>query len=548
MFSIRSFGTDVAAGVSVACVALPLNLALAIAAGLPPAAGLIAGVVAGIVAGMLGGAKLQISGPEAAIVPIVLLIVDRHGPSGLFVAGFLAGLFQIALGLAKVGRVVRYVPVPVVRGFTAGIGLLIIAGQIPRWLGMPAEVRSVSAIARGEALLGATRSSAALVGLAVMAALLLLPRVDKRIPAALLGLVVVSVAVTWFGLDMALVGAIPSSLPMPALPAFSSVDLSALLPDALSLALLASMGSLLSAAAVDGMVRGEKHNSDQELCAQGIANIAASLVGGMPIMGAVVRSTVAIEMGARTRLASVAHAGLLLAAMSIAAAAVAKVPIAALAGILLVVGVRLVNVPEIIKMWRASRADALLLIATTAAIVLTDFLVGVAIGLALSLAVFVQRHPQATIEIERVSPSDVPAPLLGVRAESAPDVAVARLEGSMLFASSTSLDELIDRPKQPRYLVLDVAEVPFIDFTGLRHITDAVEMLRRRGCETMLVGANDAVRTFIERAGVMKLFIGERLFHEVDEAIANVAALPRPAIAIARNGVLPAALREPQWG
>ncbi len=528
MLSIRTFGSDIAAGLSVACVALPLNLALAMAAGLPASAGLVAGVVAGVVAGLLGGARLQISGPEAALVPLSLLIVERHGAAGLLGATLIAGLFQILLGIARVGRVVRFVPVPVVRGFTAGIGLLIIASQIPRWLGLPTEIRSVSTLATSSSLFADVRPTAMVMGVLVMAALLLLPRIDKRIPASLVGLIAVTAAAAYLRLDLAFVGAIPSSLPAPTVPPLASFDLHALVPDALSLALLASLGSLLSAAAVDGIVRGKKHNSDQELCAQGIANITSSLVGGMPVMGAIVRSSVSVEMGGRTRLASVAHAGLLFAAMSIAAPLVARIPTAALAAILLVVGVRLCNIPELFKLWRASRADAILLIATAGAIIATNFILGVAIGMALSLALFVQKHPQPKAALELVPSSSVPASLSGTTTtDEPPMVAVVRVQGSMLFATDASLDAIVDASPLPRYLVLDLEDVPGVDFTGLRRITDLVEMLRSRGCETLLSGANKTVRELMQRSGASKLFASAKSFDGIEEAVAGIASLPR---------------------
>jgi sulfate permease, SulP family len=357
MGSRETLGQDVTSALTVACVALPLNLALAVASGLPASVGLISGAIAGVVAGLFGGSRLQVSGPEAALVPIVLLLVQRHGIKGMIVATLLCGLIQILLGVLRVGRLAKLLPGPVVRGFMAGIGLILLDRQTPRLLGLPKTVTSLSSLLT-EGGAWAWHWAGIALGLLVMVCMVGLPKLHRRMPAVLLGIIIATVLGALLGPELARVGSLPAGLPPLRLPSFEGVDWSALLPDALMLALLASLGSLMSASALDQLPGLEEQQSDhdQELVAQGMANLASSLFGGMPVMGAIVRSSVSVQSGARTRAASVLHALLLLGVCLMAGPLVARVPIAALAGILMVVGVRLLDLPGVRAQWKQERA------------------------------------------------------------------------------------------------------------------------------------------------------------------------------------------------
>ncbi|MFT3765408.1 MAG: SulP family inorganic anion transporter [Minicystis sp.] len=405
MFSADTLGRDLFAGVTVVCVALPLNLALALASGVPAGVGIITAVVAGLTAALLGGARLQFTGPEAALVPVTAEIVRIHGLAGLAVAVMIAGLAQIALGMLRVGRVAKRVPIPVMQGFTAGIGLLILARQIPRFLGLPGGVRSISDLAVRPDHLASVHWIGVAVGAVMIAAMVLLPRLHRAIPAVLVGLVFVTAAVCFAELDVARVGALPASLPAPSWPSFGGVNLVALAPSIATLVVLASLGSLLSATSIDALTGAsgkEASDLDQELVAQGLANMVSALFGGLPVMGAIVRATVAVDAGARTRAAPMAHALLLLAAMLGASAVLATIPIAALAGILLVVGVRLLGLGKLRAMWAGARTNACVVIVTAVAIVATNFLAGVALGLLLVLAVKLTEGARASQPVRRV--------------------------------------------------------------------------------------------------------------------------------------------------
>jgi SulP family sulfate permease len=537
MLSSKTLAADLAAGVTVACVALPLNLALALASGVPAGVGVVTAVIAGTVAALTGGSRLAVTGPAAAMAPLAFEIVQRHGARGLVVAAFLAGLVQVTLGVARVGRLVQAIPASVVTGFMSGIGLLIIGGQIPRLLGLAPSIRSVSAVVKNTALLHDVNFAAVAIGLFVLAVTVLLPKLSKRIPAALIALVVVSAFAVLMGVDVRAVGAIPRGIPAPSLPAFGSVNLVALLPEALAMAALASAESLLSAVVVDSMAKTPRHSSDQELVGQGLANIASSLFGGLPVTGVIVRSSVAVQSGGRTRMTPLTHAITLLVMMVAAAPLVARVPIAALAGVLLAVGVRLVDWKQLRHIWRISRFEAVVFVATMLGIVFTDFIDGVMIGLVLAFVQFAHRHRALQIDVDE-NPCDEPGEvgvLLDASTEARPKTAVVRVAGPIFFVSHAGLDSIADRESLPPYLVLDLAGVPSIDVTGCETLVNLANALKARKTRMLVARATPDVRIALERGSVVPHTFDQRLHESVADAIRVAAAGPNPQPALTRR-------------
>lgn len=533
MASGRTLGLDLAAGVSVACVGLPLNLALALACGLPAGVGLVTGVVAGLVASTFSGSRLQVTGPEAALVPLMIPIVLQFGHQGLIVATFGAGLLQIALGLLRVGRVARLMPVPVVGGFMAGIGLILFGTQFPRALGLPEELSSITALFGSGEWIGQVVPADVLLGAITIGVMVLLPRFNRTIPAVLVALVVVTALAWGAGWNIHQVGELPRGLPTPQLPDFGAVSLTALLPAILSLTVLASLGSLLSMTALDSLLEklGRPQNSshDQELVAQGLANVVAALIGGMPVMGAIVRSSVAVQGGARTRATPMIQAVVLLLAILVAAPVVAHVPVAALAGILLVVGVRLVNVGGILTMWKHAKISAGILLATAVAILATDFLAGVAAGLVLALVIYLRRYGKLGIEQQALwipTHGGEPRRLRMIDArqnDESPEVALARIVGPILFLNHSRLQEVIANPPWPKYLLLDLTHVPMVDGSGLSALTDLGEFLAGRGVQTVICGAARDVRGSLERGGVLTRFGETEVFPTAADALQEIA-------------------------
>jgi SulP family sulfate permease len=521
MISPASLPGDLSAGLTVALVALPLNVALAIASGVPASLGITTAVVAGAVAAMTGGSHLAVTGPAAAMVPLCFEIVQRHGIAGLIVAGFLCGLFQVILGVARIGRLVQSIPVSVVAGFMSGIGLLILGGQLPRLMGLPGDIKSIGKIAHQPSLLGQVNLTAVVIGVGVLAAMILLPRINKKIPAALIALAVVTTGVVLMSLKLPDVGAIPRVLPTPRLPPFFSVDIVALLPEALALTALASVESLLSAVSVDAMAKTPRHSSDQELVGQGLANMVSALFGGLPVTGVIVRSSVAVQAGGKTRMTPLSHSAALFLIMVAAAPVVARVPIAALAGLLVFIGLRLLEWRELRKMWKISRFEAFVFVATMLGIVLSDFIDGVLIGIVLSLVHFA--HTQRALGVSSVTldEPEVVARLLGT-ADERPGIGVVRIEGPIFFVSHTGLEELAARAELPPYLVFDLAGVPLIDVTGLETLRAQIERMRERGTNVLIARAAGPVQQRLLLGKVPALLFGERTFDTVNEAIRAV--------------------------
>jgi len=479
MLAPRALAPNLAAGLTVTLIALPLNLALAIAVGLPPSVGLITGAIAGLVGGFFGGSRFAITGPEIALAPITFEIVSRYGVTGLIAVTFMAGVLQVALGLFRVGGLVRAIPVPVVGGFLAAVGLLVFDAQIPRLLGLPSDVSLLSDV-RSLDIVRRIDSSALALGVLVVLAMLLLPRLSKRVPAPLAALSLAVVAMAVFGLELAAVPPIAAVWPTPMLPAFGQVDLLALLPEALALALLASIDTLLCAVSTDTLSGGERTRTDQELCAQGLANMASACFGGMPVAAAVVRSVAAVEAGASTRLASITQSLLLGVVLLAAGSLVSYVPLVSLAGILLVVGFRLIQWRLLAAMWRMARFEALVFIVTAAGILLTDFVFGVAIGVVAALAHFARqqgsalrakplpRAPKAVVQEVVLPPIDSKAPTI-------------RLEGPLFFGSQTNIDSTILGVGATNEVLVDVSQVSTVDVSGATALADALKRLASTG-------------------------------------------------------------------
>ncbi|RKG71771.1 SulP family inorganic anion transporter [Corallococcus sp. CA054B] len=494
MVKPSSLPADAAAGLSVACVALPLNVALATAAGLPASVGLVSGVVAGIVGGLLSGSRYQVTGPEAALLPMAAAIVAVHGATGLAIATVLAGVMQVALGLVRAGRFARLIPRPVVMGFTVGIGLLLLNTQLPRLFAV--EDTHTNAVALvlertwGERIGWLGVAAGALTALAMVG----LPRVHKRIPAVLVGLTIGTVLMVSLGAGYDAVGALPRSLPMPTLPSFEGVYFASLLPAALGLALLASLGSLLATSSLDALTGATTHSDlDQDLVAQGLANIAAGVFGGFPVMGAIVRASASIQAGARTRAASVLHALWLFVAMALLAPLVARIPIAALTAILLVVGVRLLNLEGLVAMWNQSKSTLGVVLVTALGIAMFNVFVGIGAGLALASLLYVRRHGALRLEVQRVEDASQLQRGLHMQAPEAPnapealDLQVARVDGPILFINHLKLYDLVEGPPWAKLVVIDLARVSLVDAAGVATLQYLAEFLAVRGSHLALV-------------------------------------------------------------
>ena len=535
-----------AAGLAAACVAVPLNVALALACGVPASVGLSTGIVAGMVAAWFGGARLQITGPEAALVPISAEIVRNHGAAGLALSALACGLIQIALGALRVGRAARLVPHSVVLGFTGGIGLWLLNRQAPRVLGNHDE--SLSAVLTGLRL-PPVQVEALMIGAVVVVCMVLVPKLRIGIPGVLVGIVLATLLGTQLGANTEVVGELPSKLPAITLPVFQGLDLIGLAPLVLALVVVSSLGSLMAASALDSLTQAKGESTsdpDQELIAQGLANAAAGLVGGMPVMGAIVRSTVAVDAGARTRAAPVYQALWLAAAVLVGGPAIAVVPLVALGAVLTVVGYRLLNVKAFAMMWRSSQSEALIATVTAIATVTMGFLQGIVLGLALAGIVRLVRASR--VQIDRMAIDSFDAGASGGGAPSSrpaiPEISLVRVRGPLTFLSQTQLFPLLEGPPWPRYIVIDLAGVPFADAGGLNELKYLAEFFQIRGTKVALAKVPSNIAQSIRQSRLYKHFLGETAYPTVDDALAVIARLqgrlvgdtaPQPASGTSRS-------------
>nr|WP_233527436.1 SulP family inorganic anion transporter [Micromonospora craniellae] len=485
----RSPRRDLLAGLTVAVVALPLALAFGVASGLGAEAGIVTAVVAGAVAAIFGGSNLQVSGPTGAMTVVLLPVVQRFGPQGVLMVGVLAGLILIALALARLGRYVRYLPTPVIEGFTAGIAVVIALQQVPAMVGVSdAHGEKVWAVA-ADAVARFTvnpQPAALTVALAVAALMLLGGRWLPTVPFSLLGIATITILAELLPVDLVRVGALPQTLPTPSLEFLDLGVVGTLLPSAIAVAALAALESLLSATVADGMTVGQQHDPDRELFGQGLANLASPIFGGIPATAAIARTAVNVRAGASSKLAAFTHAVALCVIVLAAAPLVSRVPLAALAGVLLATTIRMVEASSLRALLRATRADAVVLILTFAVTVIWDLVSAVAVGLGVA-AVLALRAVARSARLERV-PLDPGEHSAEEHALFAEHIVAYRLDGPLFFAAAHTFLLELTEVADVRVVILRMSRVSTIDATGAQVLGDAISRLRGRGITVLLSG------------------------------------------------------------
>jgi SulP family sulfate permease len=505
---------DALSGVIVGIVALPLAIAFAIASGVRPEQGLATAIVAGFLISALGGSRVQIGGPTGAFVVIVYGIVARHGVEGLAVATLLAGLLLIAMGLARLGTVIQFVPYPVTVGFTSGIALIIATSQLRDLLGL--DLASVPAHfvdqLRAYAAHAASLQPAALaIGLLSVLVTVLWPRITPRIPGSLVAIVLATALVHGFGLPVETIadrfGEIRAALPAPKLPAISWEMIPELFPDAVSIALLGAIESLLSAVVADGMA-GTRHRPNMELLAQGVANLASPLFGGIPATGAIARTATNVKNGGRTPIAGMVHAATLLVIATFLGSAAGLIPLAALAGILLVVAWNMSEWRVFAHLFRSPRSDVVVLLVTFGLTVLVDLSVAIQTGMVLAAFLFMRRMalisdagPMRRALREEEEPDD---PDAVARLDVPAGVEVFEVYGALFFGAASKFKDAVRRVERPpRVLILRMRHVLAIDASGLRVLEDLLDKTRRDGTVLVLSGVHAQPLTALERAGLL---------------------------------------------
>lgn len=497
-YGLADLRADALAGLTVAIVALPLSMAIAIASGVGPERGLYTAIVGGFLVSALGGSRYQIGGPAGAFIVLVAACVTATGVQGLILATILSGVILIAAGLLRLGTYIRYIPYPVTVGFTAGIAVIIFASQLREMFGLTLQGAEPGAIiAKVEALWQArgTVTWAAVVVAALTAGVILgLRRMRPHWPGMLIAVALASVVVAALGLPVATIGtsfgALPQLLPAPDLP-----DLALwreALPWAASFALLGAIESLLSAVVADGM-SGARHRSNAELVAQGIANIGSGLFGGFCVTGTIARTATNVRAGSKGPVSGMLHSLFLLAFLMIAAPLAAYIPLAALAGVLAVVAWGMAERHEFASLLRSSRGDALVVSVTFLLVVFRDLTEGIVVGFALAGLVFIKRMSESAAMRPRAEHLDVPRS----------DRVVYHLEGPYFFGAAAQLGGVLERiAESPRALVLEMSAVPLIDSSGARGFHSLADRVRRRGGQLFLVGLRPALRRQLEAQGI----------------------------------------------
>ncbi len=517
-YGLGDLKADVVAGLTVAIVALPLSMAIAIASGVTPDRGLYTAIIGGFVVSAVGGSRFQIGGPAGAFIVLVAATVERHGVDGLILATMLSGLILLAVGFLRLGTFIKYIPYPVTVGFTSGIAVVIFASQIKELLGLTLTGKEPGAfIPKLEALAGAlsVNMSAIAVTVLTIGAIIAVRRFRPHWPVFVIAIGLAAVLARLLGLPVETIGTrfggIPQSLPAPHLPALSLDKVSAVLPAALSFALLGSIESLLSAVVADSMT-GRRHRSNAELVAQGAANIASSLFGGICVTGTIARTATNVRAGARGPVAGMLHSVFLLLFMLLAAPLASYVPLAALAAVLAVVCWNMAEKNEFATLVRASRGDALVLLVTFFLVVFRDLTEGILVGFGLGALLFLHRMAQA-VEVERPRPmveEDVADAVNGngrtaYDAELAtdPDVVVYRISGAFFFGAAAAVGAALDRiGEHPKAYVIDFSAVPVLDSTAAATIDGFARKARRQGAALYVAGARPQIRRILLTHGV----------------------------------------------
>jgi sulfate permease, SulP family len=517
----RSWRHDLLAGVTVGVVALPLALAFGVSSGAGAAAGLVTAVVAGLVAAVFGGSHVQVSGPTGAMVVVLAPIVARSGAAALGLVCLIAGVLVVLAGALRLGRAVGMIPWPVIEGFTLGIATIIFLQQVPTAIGS-ADTGSGgnAAVVAGRALADLRPGDAAwpiAAVLAVAAIMVLAPRVHRALPGSIVAIVVVTVVSVLAGLPLATIGALPHGLPAPGLPAVDLGLLRDLAVPAATVAALAAIESLLSAR-VAAAQTGRGFDPDRELVGQGLASIASGLFGGMPATGAIARTAVNLRSGARTRLAAIVHALVLLAVMGIAGSVVSRIPLAALAGVLMVTAVRMVSVRTARSVLGSTRSAALLFLLTAVITVAVDLIYAVGIGIAVAAVLSLRALARAA----GVHREELPAPAQAGDAR----IALFRIEGALFFGAAERVLERVASIQDVSVVVLRLSQVHHLDATGAQALTELVTGLERRGVTVLVKGIRPAQLPLTRRVGVIAALQEEgHLFDELDPAIGRAREL-----------------------
>jgi SulP family sulfate permease len=538
-YSKHLFLQDLFAGFAVGIIALPLAMAFAIGSGVAPERGLFTAIIAGFLISLLGGSRVQIGGPTGAFVVIVYSIVQRHGYDGLAIATLMAGVMMLLMGLARFGVFLKFIPYPVTTGFTTGIALIIFSSQVKDFFGLDIATVPADFLEKWTLYFHQINSLnpwAFLIGGGTLGAIFLFRAIYPKLPGAILAVGIASFLVWYFGLPIETIetrfGGIPQSLPIPTLPTFSLDKIQAVFPDAVTIAMLGAIESLLSALVADGMT-GNKHRSNCELLAQGFANIGSILFGGIPATGAIARTTANINMGAKTPFAGMIHAITLLLLMMLCAPWAAKFPMASLAAVLVYVAWNMSERDSFREILKGPRSDGIVLVITFLLTVLIDLTVAVQVGVLLAAVLFLkQMTDTTTIKICKIlldennkEVAELHDSEILFRKDIPNDTAIFEINGPFFYSVSNLLnEELRQLPTYPKYFILRMRKVPLIDSTGLSALKNFSEKCKKLGITFLLSGVRPDQLDMLKNSSVYSSVGANRIFPHLNEALAFVRA------------------------
>lgn len=520
-----SWRADLVAGITVGIVALPLALAFGVSSGVGAEAGLITAIVAGLIAAIFGGSNVQVSGPTGAMVVILAPIVAAHGVPAVATVSIMAGIIVLAAGALRLGRTVSYIPWPVIEGFTVGIGVIIFMQQVPSAVGMSGEGLHTNALVAAWQAASRADWPAALLPVAVVVVvatiMIALAKVNGRLPASFIAIVIATLAVSLLVLPLATIGELPQQLPAPSLPPLQLPVVASLVGPAFAVAALAAIESLLSARVAATMADTGPVQADRELVGQGLASLASGFFGGMPATGAIARTAVNVRSGAKTRAASIVHALALLVVVYAASTVVALIPLAALAGVLMVTAARMISLSVVRRVLRSTRADAAVFIVTAVITVSFDLIIAVGIGIA-AAAFFTLRRMSLDTHVHREQLPGAPRP-------GDDRIALFRIDGALFFAAAERILDEINTQRGIEVVVLRLSQVHQIDATGAYTLTELVTALERRGVTVLIKGVRESHLRVLETLGaISSLRHPAHLFDELDDAIEHARSHVTP--------------------
>lgn len=530
--------TEAQAGIVVGIVAIPLALAFAIASGVPPERGLVTAAVAGFLISFLGGSRVQIGGPTGAFVVIVYGIVQKYGLDGLTICTVLAGILLVVMGLARFGGAIKFIPYPVVTGFTSGIAVIIFSSQVKDLLGLRMGAVPAPFVAKWEALGGNLRTaSPAAVGVSAFSLLVLLawPKVSRKIPGPIVAILLASAGVAVLGLPVETIGSrfgeIHAAIPAPSLPPITLERVRELFSPAVTVALLASIESLLSAVVADGMI-GSRHKSNVELVGQGIANVASGLFGGMPATGAIARTATNVKNGGRTPVAGMVHAVTVYLVLVFLGQWARYIPMATLAAILAVVAYHMSEWRAFAHLFKTPKSDVAVLLTTFLLTVLIDLTVAVQVGVVLAAFLFIKRMADVTnVGVVTQELTDAPDGTMNGDADGVarrripPGVEVYEVNGPFFFGAADKIKDVLHFvAKKPRVFILRMRNVPAIDASGIRVLDDLFLSFRHQGIRFLIAGMHAQPLVALDRAGKLDEYGRENIVASLDDALAVARA------------------------